>query len=151
MWYLNTAQLTAAVLVPQANLFNPATTVVYNFGLATDTPVVNNWNGASNNVDMIGVYRPSTTPGGLSQWIVDTVGNGVVTASEIANPYLFGIAGDIPVVGDWNENGRKRIGVFRSGIFILDVNGTNAYAPNDVMGAFGLATGDTPVVGLWTN
>jgi len=151
VWYLNTTQLTAAMLVPLTNLFNPATTVVYNFGLATDTPVVSNWNGASNNVDMVGVFRCSSTPGAQCQWIVDTVGNGIVTASEIANPYMFGLLGDTPVVGDWNGTGRKRIGVFRNGLFFLDVNGTNAYAPNDIIGSFGLATGDQPVIGLWTN
>jgi len=150
-WYLNPTQLTAAMLVPFANLYNAGTTIVYNFGLATDTPVVNNWNGASNGVDMIGVFRCSSAAGAVCQWIVDTVGNGIVTASEITNAYSFGLLGDAPVVGNWNGNGRKRIGVFRNGLWILDVNGSNTYAPNDIFGSFGLATGDTPVVGLWTN
>lgn len=59
------------------------------------------------------------------------------------------------MVGDWNDNAqRKRIGVFRGGLWILDVNGTNTFAPNDIgaggtTGNFGLP-GDKPVVGKWT-
>ena len=76
------------------------------------------------------------------------MGDGVYRSTDPV--YAFGLIGDLAVVGDWNDGGqRKRIGVFRAGTWILDVNGSNVYAPNDIQAAFGLP-GDLPVVGKWT-
>lgn len=144
-WYLSSANQTAATLVPNANLYSPATTFVLNYGLPGDQPVVNNWIGTSI-VDLIGVFRCPMT--GVCSWIVDSVGDGVFRTTDPV--YSFGLPGDIAVVGDWNDNHqRKRIGVFRSGLWILEINGTNAFALNDIQAFFGLP-GDLPVVGKWT-
>jgi hypothetical protein len=144
-WYLSTAVQTAATLVPNANLYSPATTLVYTYGLPGDQPVANNWSGTSK-VDQIGVFRCPAV--GVCSWIVDNVGDGVYRSTDPV--YAFGLIGDLAVVGDWNDGGqRKRIGVFRAGTWILDVNGSNVYAPNDIQAAFGLP-GDLPVVGKWT-
>ena len=64
-----------------------------------------------------------------------------------------GIAGDVPVVGDWNNTGFAKAGVFRLGFFwVVDNNGS---APM-VLGSsqlvafpFGGIAGDVPVVGKW--
>ena len=62
---------------------------------------------------------------------------------------VFGMAGDIPVVGDWNGDGISKIGVFRNGNWYLDINGNNAWdAGSDGAYTFGMA-GDIPVVGDW--
>jgi uncharacterized repeat protein (TIGR01451 family) len=144
-WYLSSATQTAATLVPNANLYNPATTLVYSYGLPGDQPVANNWSGTAK-VDQIGVFRCPAS--GVCSWIVENVGDGVYRTSDPV--YSFGLSGDIAVVGDWNDgNQRKRIGVFRSGLWILEVNGTNTYASNDLQASFGLP-GDKPVVGKWT-
>ncbi|MGD0873218.1 MAG: hypothetical protein ABSB88_27045, partial [Bryobacteraceae bacterium] len=144
-WYLSSATQTAATLVPSANLYNPATTLVYSYGLPGDQPVANNWSGTVK-VDQIGVFRCLAS--GVCSWIVENVGDGVYRTSDPV--YSFGLTGDIAVVGDWNDgNQRKRIGVFRSGLWILEVNGTNTYASNDLQAFFGLP-GDKPVVGKWT-
>ena len=59
------------------------------------------------------------------------------------------MAGDIPVVGDWNGDGKTKIGVFRSGNWYLDSNGNNSWdAGSDAAYVFGMA-GDIPVVGDW--
>jgi len=146
-WYLSTATQTPTTLVPGAQLYSAASTLVYNYGLPGDQPVANNWNGTAK-VDQIGVFRCPAA--GICSWIVDSAGTGASFTT-----YSFGLTGDIGVVGDWNDNAqRKRIGVFRGGLWILDVNGTNTFAPNDIgaggtTGNFGLP-GDKPVVGKWT-
>jgi hypothetical protein len=145
-WYLSTAIQTAATLTPNANLYNPATTLVYNYGLPGDQPVANNWGGAAN-VDWIGVFRCPAPGVGVCSWIVDNVGDGNYRTTDPV--YSFGLTGDIAVVGGWNNAQRKEIGVFRSGLWILDINGSNTYASNDIQASFGLP-GDKPVVGKWT-
>ena len=65
-----------------------------------------------------------------------------------------GIAGDVPVVGDWNGSGTSKVGVFRDGFFwVLDANGNHAFDGTgngqDLAFPFGGITGDVPVVGKW--
>ena len=60
----------------------------------------------------------------------------------------YGQAGDIPVAGDWTNTGVKRIGVFRSGLWILDTNGDGILGAGDKVVSFG-QTGDVPIVGDW--
>jgi len=62
---------------------------------------------------------------------------------------VFGASGDIPVIGDWDGTGRKRIGVFRNGTWILDTNGNGVLDATDQVVSFGQA-GDVPVLGDWT-
>jgi hypothetical protein len=60
----------------------------------------------------------------------------------------FGNATDLPIVGDWNGSGVKRIGIFRSGTWILDTNGNDVIDGADKTVLFGQA-GDVPIVGDW--
>ena len=60
----------------------------------------------------------------------------------------YGVSSDIPVVGDWDGSGVKRLGVFRNGTWILDTNGNGVLDAADKTVAFGQA-GDLPVVGDW--
>lgn len=57
--------------------------------------------------------------------------------------------GDIPVLGDWNADGRTKIGIFRNGLWVLDLNGNGVpkYLGDGFYG-FGM-TGDKPVTGIW--
>ena len=55
------------------------------------------------------------------------------------------MAGDIPVVGDWNGSGTTKIGVFRNGVWYLDTNGDNKWDTGDAAISFGMA-GDKPIV-----
>ena len=82
-------------------------------------------------------------------WQLDLNGNGVLVPGET---FQFGQAGDQPVVGDWNGDGKTDLGVFRAlpngdGEFILD-NGDHVMGAGDTTFTFGLAT-DRIVVGDW--
>jgi hypothetical protein len=70
---------------------------------------------------------------------------------HIASPTqstAFGNATDLPIAGDWDGSGKKRIGIFRNGTWILDINGDGIIDAGDKTVVFG-QTGDVPVVGDW--
>ncbi len=111
-----------------------------NFGVPGDIPVAGDWNG--NGIVSIGVFRPGT-----GQWILDLNNNGIWDGSSGGDAaYNFGDNGDLPVVGDWNGDGRSKFGVFRPGTgqFILDVQGHKAFDSTAQVFNFGTA-GDIPV------
>jgi len=95
--------------------------------------------------DKIGVNR------GGRNWYLDKSGDGVFNAAD-DEQYAFGLAGDIPVTGDWNGDGKTEIGVNRGGRnWYLDTSGNGVFnAAEDKQYAFGLA-GDIPVTGDWNN
>ncbi|MFO0869816.1 MAG: choice-of-anchor D domain-containing protein [Pirellulales bacterium] len=59
----------------------------------------------------------------------------------------FGLPGDQPVMGDWNGDGRKTPGVYRNGLWILDLTGNGSDIGDRVL-HFGLP-GDKAVAGDW--
>ncbi len=119
-------------------------------GLAGDVPVVGDWTGTG--TSKIGLFRLGF------YWILDANGNGSLdningAGGDLAFAY-GGIAGDVPVVGDWNGDGTSKVGVFRQGFFwVLDANGNHAFdgtgSGQDLAFAFGGISGDKPVVGKW--
>ena len=129
-------------------------TAVYSYGLTGDLPAVGNWAGMTNAglpVNNIGIFR--CVAGGTCTWIVDSQGlNGY---SSRDTTYSYGLAGDMPVTGNWLGTGsqtQKRIGVFRPSVgqWILNIEGTGVYTQGvDSVNPFGLP-GDQPVVGNWT-
>jgi len=136
-WYLDTQNLRA----PNGAF------LVDSYGLAGDQPAVGNWSGTgtSKPVDNIGIFR-----NGL--WIVDSNGSGAWEPSD--TQYSYGVAGDVPVTGNWQGAGTKRIGVFRcpaAGVctWILNTSGSGAFSASDLITTYGL-TGDKPVVGFWS-
>jgi hypothetical protein len=60
-------------------------------------------------------------------------------------------SGSTPVVGDWNGDGRTKVGVFNMGIWVLDVNGNGAWdQPSENPFQFGGGSvAQTPVPGRW--
>jgi hypothetical protein len=60
----------------------------------------------------------------------------------------WGNPGDILILGDWNQTGTVKVGVFRNGLWILDSNGNGVLDSGDRQFTFGQA-GDIPVVGDW--
>jgi hypothetical protein len=118
---------------------------LYNFGLTGDSPVSGDWN--EDGISEIGVFRPST-----HSFYLDYNGNGVWNGVGTDRIYNFGITGDLPVSGDWNEDGISKIGVFRPSThsFYLDYNGNGVWEGTGTDRAynFGL-TGDSPVSGDW--
>jgi hypothetical protein len=126
-----------------------------------DIPVVGDWDGTG--TSKIGLYRPST-----GTWFLDYNGNGIFDGPTVDRQYQYGgLAGDIPVVGDWSGTGSSKVGIFRSGfLWLLDANGNGMFDAGDAAFGFGGVTGcigslpgyyssepagscDIPVVGDW--
>ncbi|MCX6719472.1 MAG: hypothetical protein NTZ38_03825, partial [Candidatus Taylorbacteria bacterium] len=79
-------------------------------------------------------------------WYLDSSGNGVWDSSDLLSH--FGISGDQPVAGDWNGDGKDKIGVLRNGNWYLDNSGNGIWDSGDVLSFFGIS-GDQPVAGYW--
>ncbi len=119
-------------------------------GVPDDVPVVGDWTGSG--TTKIGLFRLGF------YWILDANGNGQLdNINSVGGDQAFafgGIAGDVPVVGDWNGDGTSKVGVFRQGFFwVLDANGNHTFdgtgPGQDLTFPFGGISGDVPVVGKW--
>ena len=74
------------------------------------------------------------------------------TPTDILGIFGVGLTGAIPVVGDWNGDGKTEIGVYIDGIWYLDMNSNWQWdgEPTDVRGVFGVGLPNAiPVVGDW--
>jgi hypothetical protein len=114
------------------------------FGLASDIPIVGDWNGDGQSD--FGAVRYKN---GQAWWYFDSNGNRQWDAG-VDQSLQFGIEGDIPVVGDWNGDGLSDFGVMRNGIWYLDGNGNRQWdsGVDLVYPAYGLP-GDQPMGGVW--
>ena len=122
--------------------------VGYQFGLVGDVAIIGDWDG--NGTDDLGVYRPTT-----SRYYLDEGARGYTgqTAGELG--YQFGLPGDIPLIGDWNGDGKDDFGTFRNNAngttsFYFDVGGRGwtGQSPDELGYAFGVV-GDKPLIGDW--
>ncbi len=114
------------------------------FGAATDIPVAGDMNG--DGVSEVGVYRPAT-----GAWYFDLDGNGAWSGCGLDLCLTaFGAPTDLPVVGDWDGNGRDEVGVYRQGQWYFDMDGNGTWNPaiDAFKQAFG-APSDLPVAGDW--
>jgi FtsP/CotA-like multicopper oxidase with cupredoxin domain len=114
-------------------------------GAAGDIPVTGDWD--NNGVTDVGVYRNGI-------WYLDMNGNRVLDQGVdlITTSKFGGVTGDIPVTGDWDGDGITDIGVYRNGIWYLDMNGNRVWNQGvDLIttSKFGGVTGDIPVTGNW--
>jgi hypothetical protein len=115
------------------------------FGSAGATYVTGDWNGYGHT--KIGAFQDGV-------WRLDLVGNGVWDGGVIDKEYNFGWSHPdvIPVVGDWNGDGRTKIGIYYHGSWYLDYDGNGVWdgGVNDKEYQFGWpAEGVTPMVGDW--
>jgi (2Fe-2S) ferredoxin len=91
------------------------------------------------------VYKDGT-------WYLDMNGNGVwdgpVTDRLVT---AFGSPGWTQVTGDWNGDGRTKVGVYKDGTWYLDRNGNGVWdgpVTDKLVTSFGMP-GWTPVIGDW--
>jgi hypothetical protein len=146
-------------------------------GGPSDTPVVGDWDGdGKDDIGVYGPAWPNDAvpinrePGlpvatnaptgakknmppkldeaAIRQRTMQFTSKGKMRSDVIDHVFQFGQPGDIPVVGDWTGAGVKTIGVFRDGVWHLDVKGDGKWGVGDIEAHFGQA-GDIPVVGDW--
>ena len=129
-------------------VYDPPADKFYGFGGASNQgyrPIVGDWNGDGRS--KVGFYVNGF-------WVLDYNGNGTYDGTGAGQDkfYAFGgSANEFPVVGDWNRDGRAKIGTFSNGTFTLDYNGDGAFSTvTDRQYAYvSYTAGDTPVVGDW--
>ena len=126
-------------------IWEPGVDKLYTFvgNSAGDVPVVGDWNHDGRT--KIGVYRQGF-------WLLDLNGNGIWDSTAGDEYAAFGGAypAYLPVVGDWNGDGRTKIGYYHNGSWALDYNGSGVSDTGDKFTTFGGSAGDIPVVGDWT-
>jgi hypothetical protein len=122
-------------------------------GISGDMPVVGNFFGtAQTTVGVVRKYAPGGVPiGNPFFWVLDggTPSSAMTPAAHQPAAGAFpygGVAGDVFITGDWTGSGISRAGVYRSGNWILDLNGAHTY---DTFYQFGGAPGDVPTPGKW--
>ena len=131
-------------------VFDSGVDAVYHFGRTGDQVLIGDWTGSG--TTKIGVERPDGH--GSLVFDLDTNGNGVFDPG-VDVEYHYGLTGDQVIVGDWNGDGRTKIGVVRpdgvgSNLFILDTNGNGVFDSSaDATAHFGLPT-DRLLLGDWT-
>jgi len=111
-----------------------------------DTRVVGDWDGEGKK--NMGIYING-------QWILERNGNAVWDDFDyyyrefLKENYSI----DYPIVGDWNGDGRDKVGIFRNGYWYLDKNGNGNWDGCDVdicLGPFAGEPEDIPIIGDWT-
>jgi hypothetical protein len=115
-------------------------------GFAADIPVTGDWAGIDG-IKKIGIYRQG-------MWYLDLNNSGTWSGcgpDRCLGPF-GGLGMDIPVVGDWNKDGRTKIGIYRQGYWYLDMNANGAWdgcSEDRCLGPFGGSDIDIPVTGDW--
>ncbi len=89
---------------------------------------------------------PSPENASLGRRIMKLTSRGRLRADVIDHVFVYGTSGDLPVAGDWNGDGIDSVGVFRNGIWRLDVDGNGRWTQADEVARFG-QPGDVPIVG----
>jgi hypothetical protein len=114
------------------------------FGFPAWKPVAGDWDGDGQ--DTIGVADTTGATGPFAVWYLHNA-NGV--GAPDGGPFAYGVAGWVPVVGDWDGDGVDTIGMFdpATGTWYLR-NSNDAGAPDAGQFAYGLGNW-LPVVGDW--
>jgi pimeloyl-ACP methyl ester carboxylesterase len=114
-------------------------------GMNGDVPLVGDWNGSG--ISKVGAFRPSN-----GTFYLDYNGSGTWEGCGVDRCLQIGMNGDVPLVGDWDGSGTRKVGAFRpsDGTFYLDYNGNGVWdgCETDRCLAIGM-NGDIPLVGDW--
>ncbi len=112
--------------------------LVSTFGnaLPGDELILGDWDG--NGTNDLGIARES---GGRKQFLRDGNSNGVWDGTAGGDLFsVFGVTGDMPVVGDWDGDGDDDIGIHRSDRIYRDGNDNGTWdgtGGGDLLGMFG--------------
>jgi hypothetical protein len=115
-------------------------------GVPGAIPVTGDWTGTG--TTKIGIFVNGT-------WYLDLNGNGAWDGTPIDGLFNFGVgvAGAIPLTGDWTGTGTAKIGIFADATWYIDLNGNGAWdgTPSDGLFNFGGGVaGAVPATGDWT-
>ncbi len=107
--------------------------------------VTGDWNGDGRT--KVGIYVNGF-------WVLDYNGNGHYDGTGPGGDkvYAFGGSGPsfIPVVGDWNGDGKSKIGYYNNGFWALDTNASGTFDAGDsFFGYGGNGAGEIPLLGDW--
>ncbi|MHB8626905.1 MAG: WD40/YVTN/BNR-like repeat-containing protein [Aggregatilineales bacterium] len=93
------------------------------FGPANSIPIAGDWDGSG--VDHVGVYS-----NGTFYLTTTSCAVGTACAGTLYKSVTFGVAGDLPVVGDWTHSGTTDIGIYRpsNGTFYLCLSQSCVFA-----------------------
>jgi uncharacterized protein YkwD len=107
-------------------------------------PVVGDWNGDRR--AKIGLFVDD----GVSRfWYLDYNGDGQWSPGAGDRAFAYGPANSLPVTGDWNGDGRIKVGVYSDAVFYLDYNGNGLWDPGVDKSITWGAAGSTPLIGDW--
>ena len=122
-----------------------------NFGQAGDVPVVGDWNGDGQSE--LGVVRAGTwilrITGEVKRpkWIAKPIDvQSVPEANAIVASFPFGDPAGLPVVGDWNADGKSEPGVVSGSTWLVAINGLEKIKKTTSV-TIPIAAGQTPLVG----
>jgi hypothetical protein len=90
---------------------------------------------------------PETDEATLGHRTLQRTDRGQARRDLIDHVFHYGTAGDQPITGDWNGDGIATIGVFRGGVWYLDMDGDGQFTDADATIDFGID--GTAVVGDW--
>ena len=87
-------------------------------------------------------------------WVLDYNGNGIYDGVGPGGDKFYGFGGAgaayVPIVGDWNGDGRTKVGFYNNGSWALDTNGSGSFDAGDSFFGFGgNGVGEVPVYGDW--
>ena len=91
---------------------------------------------------------------GSGYWALDQNGNNAWDGTSTDGVYSWttGNTREIAVQGDWNGDGRTKMGVYLDGVWILDYNGNGVWDGPDVDKVFTFGSSDfVPIVGDWNH
>jgi hypothetical protein len=156
--FVSTTQLTAAITVADIATAGTAQVTVFTPAPGGGVSDAKTFTIINPPPASVGVYRNGA-------WYFDKSGNGAWDGCsqggqdpDTCYTAFGGLAFDIPVVGDWERNGDKRAGVYRQGMWYLDLDGSGTWSgckgidvggADGCLGPFGGLSMDIPVVGDW--
>jgi FtsP/CotA-like multicopper oxidase with cupredoxin domain len=87
-------------------------------------------------------------------WYLDASGNNAWdgTPNDKLNSFIPPVANGTPVWGDWDGSGTSKIGIYKDGIWYVDLNGNGIWdgTPTDAQYSFGIGIPNAiPVTGDW--
>ncbi|NWF84209.1 MAG: hypothetical protein HXY18_10305 [Bryobacteraceae bacterium] len=123
-------------------IWDPGVDKLIFFGGAGYKPYAGDWNG-DGKTD-VGAYLNGS-------WILDWNGNYQWdgTAIDRLIYWSLGRTGEVPILGDWNGDGKTKLGLYVGGTIQIDFNGNGIWEPGTDKLVYYGGPGYTPYVGDW--